>query len=131
MPEESLEAIMNRKMGQLITQSILDGHLKVLCERIRKTKEFHRFRENQERVRSDPALWGLIRSYENQRRKVSAPRIHPVEVQRLRFLVEQVTGRPEAVAYYESRKELGRVLRAIHLRITEKIGVRFAVGRVR
>jgi cell fate (sporulation/competence/biofilm development) regulator YlbF (YheA/YmcA/DUF963 family) len=127
MTDESLDTLMQRKMEEMMKESALDKRLKTLVEHIRKTKEFRNFWTIRSQVQNNPAVWGLIKSFEIQKRKLAGPKVHPREIQRLQILAEQIARNMDALAYYKSLKELGKIFRSIHLKISDKIGFRFAV----
>ncbi|MFX0116524.1 MAG: YlbF family regulator [Candidatus Hodarchaeota archaeon] len=126
MTDESLDTLMQRKMEEMMKESALDKRLKALVEQIRKTEEFRNFWAIRSQVQNNPAVWGLIKSFEIQKKKLAAPKVHPVEIQRLQILAQQIARNMDALAYYKCLKELSKIFRSIHLRISDKIGFRFA-----
>lgn len=127
MTDESLDELKRRKMQEIMKHSALDEQLRVLGERIKETSKFQELRAIRSRIEGSPSVWGLIKSFEVQKRKLAAPRVHPTDVQRLQALAHQITRNVDAIAYYQALKDLGKLLRSIHLRISEKIGFRFAL----
>lgn len=126
MIDESLDELKRRKMQEIMKHNALDEQLRVLAERVKETSKFREFWTIRSRVEGNPATWGLIRSFEIQKRKLAAPRVHPTDVHRLQALAHQITRNVDAIAYYQALKDLGKLLRSVHLRISEKIGFRFA-----
>ncbi|MFQ5977951.1 MAG: YlbF family regulator [Candidatus Heimdallarchaeota archaeon] len=127
MTDESLDELKRRKMQEIMKHSALDEQLRILGDHIKETNKFREFWAIQSRIEGNPGVWGLIKSFEVQKRKLAAPRVHPTDVQRLQALAHQIARNMDAIAYYQALKDLGKLLRSIHLRISEKIGFRFAM----
>lgn len=130
MTDDMLDSLKQRKMEELMKQSALEERIATLVNLIKQTEEFRNHWAILKRIESDPATWGLIKSFEIQKRKLAGSTAHPAEVQRLQVLVQQISRNMDALAYYQSLKALGKLFRSIHLQITDKIGFRFAI-RVR
>ncbi|MFW9914019.1 MAG: YlbF family regulator [Candidatus Thorarchaeota archaeon] len=127
MTDDMLDSLKQRKMEELMKQNALEERIATLVNLIKQTVEFRNHWAIRKQIESDPATWGLIKSFEIQKKKLAAPMARPAEVQRLQVLAQQISRNMEAIAYYQSLKALGKLFRSIHLRITDKIGFRFAV----
>ncbi len=116
---------MQQKMKEMVKKGSLEEKIKLLAHEIKQTAEFQNYWTFRKLIQKKPGIWGLIQRFEVQKKKLNAPMVHPMDVQKLRVLAQEITKSQEAINYYQSLKELSGVFRMIHLFLSEKIGFRF------